>query len=81
MTTTKGSPAYRQLSLRYASMFRAMTSATAASPTSQVHAIYEPKQECSSEEIVLLDDAEGEERISQLAQMTGLHRVGLAENP
>merc|ERR1719240_1810772 len=43
----------------------------------QVHAIYEPKQECTSDEIVLIDDPEGEERLSKLAAMLQLTRVGI----
>lgn len=43
----------------------------------QVHAIYEPKQECTCDEIRLLDDPEGEERLAKLAAMLQLTRVGV----
>jgi len=42
-----------------------------------VHAIYEPKQECTSDEIVLVDDAEGDEKVAKVAAMLGLVRVGV----
>ncbi|KAL1522409.1 hypothetical protein AB1Y20_017399 [Prymnesium parvum] len=43
----------------------------------EVHSIYEPKQDCTSDEIILLDDPEGEEKLAKVAQMLGLVRVGL----
>ena len=46
-------------------------------PGVQVHAIYEPKQDCTADEIVVVEDAEGDERISKVAAMLGLSRVGV----
>jgi len=43
----------------------------------QVHAIYEPKQDCTADAIQLLDDPEGEEKLSKLAAMLQLTRVGV----
>ena len=46
-------------------------------PGVQVHAIYEPKQDSTAHEIVLVDDAEAEARLAKLVAMMGLTRVGL----
>jgi len=43
----------------------------------QVHAIFEPKQDSTSEEIALLEDEETESRLHALALMLGLTRVGV----
>jgi len=43
----------------------------------QVHAIYEPKQDSTSEAIVLLADAEADAKVAALTPMLGLHRVGV----
>ena len=43
----------------------------------QVHAIYEPKQESTSDEIVLVDDPEGDEKLAKVAGMLSLVRVGV----
>lgn len=43
----------------------------------QVHAIYEPRQDCTSDDILVHDDVEAEERICKLASMLGLVRVGV----
>jgi len=42
-----------------------------------VHAIYEPKQECTPSEIQLLEDPEGDEKIHKVAAMLGLVMVGV----
>ena len=44
---------------------------------SQVHAIFEPKQDSTAHEIVLVDDEDSEVRLGKLAAMLGLTRVGL----
>ena len=44
---------------------------------SQVHAIFEPKQDSTAHEIVLVDDEDVEVRLGKLAAMLGLTRVGL----
>ena len=36
----------------------------------QVHAIYEPSQDCTMDEIVLLDDAEGEAKLAKVPART-----------
>ena len=46
-------------------------------PGVQVHAIFEPKQDSTADEIVLVDDAELEARVEKLAAMMGLTRVGV----
>merc|ERR1712159_105209 len=56
---------------------RWVTDGATGEPGVQVHAIYEPKQECTMDDIVLLDDPEGEERIAKLAAMLSLTRVGI----
>jgi len=43
----------------------------------QVHAIFEPKQDCTAEEIKLVDDPDVEARCEKLAAMLGLVRVGI----
>eukprot|EP00325_Prymnesiales_sp_UTEX-LB-985_P030520 CAMPEP_0174721042 /NCGR_PEP_ID=MMETSP1094-20130205/35187_1 /TAXON_ID=156173 /ORGANISM="Chrysochromulina brevifilum, Strain UTEX LB 985" /LENGTH=437 /DNA_ID=CAMNT_0015921653 /DNA_START=66 /DNA_END=1379 /DNA_ORIENTATION=+ len=43
----------------------------------QVHAIYEPAQDCTSNDIVLKEDAEAEARLAKLCQMLNLVRVGV----
>ncbi len=43
----------------------------------QVHAIYEPSQECTSDEVNLLPDPEGDAKLAQVAAMLGLVRVGV----
>ena len=43
----------------------------------QVHAIYEPKQESTSDDIVLVDDPEGDEKLAKVAGMLSLVRVGV----
>jgi len=43
----------------------------------QVHAIYEPQQESTSEEVVLVADPEGEAKLAQVCAMLGLVRVGV----
>jgi hypothetical protein len=43
----------------------------------QVHAIYEPKQECTCDEIHVLEDAESAERLAKLSTMLQLTRVGI----
>ena len=42
----------------------------------QVHAIYEPRQDCTSDSILVHDDPEAEEKLAKLASMLGLVRVG-----
>jgi len=49
----------------------------AGQPGVEVHAIFEPKQESSAEEIVLLDDPEMDAKLAGLSQMLGLQRVGV----
>jgi len=49
----------------------------AGQPGVQVHAIYEPPQDCNLEEIRLLDDVEGEEKLAKLSAALGLVRVGV----
>lgn len=46
-------------------------------PGVQVHAIFEPKQDSTADEIVLVDDPELEARVDKLAAMMGLTRVGV----
>ena len=43
----------------------------------QVHAIYEPAQDCTSDEIVLLPNEEGDAKAEQVAAMLGLTLVGV----
>jgi nuclear protein localization family protein 4 len=43
----------------------------------QVHAIYEPKQECTCDDIAVVDDPEGEAKLAKLAAMLQLVRVGV----
>ena len=43
----------------------------------QVHAIYEPQQESTSEEVVVVPDPEAEAKLAQVSAMLGLVRVGV----
>eukprot|EP00308_Calcidiscus_leptoporus_P012219 CAMPEP_0119354118 /NCGR_PEP_ID=MMETSP1334-20130426/3174_1 /TAXON_ID=127549 /ORGANISM="Calcidiscus leptoporus, Strain RCC1130" /LENGTH=438 /DNA_ID=CAMNT_0007367587 /DNA_START=64 /DNA_END=1380 /DNA_ORIENTATION=- len=43
----------------------------------QVHAVYEPKQESTSDDIVLLDNEAADHKVAALATMLGLHCVGV----
>jgi len=43
----------------------------------QVHAIYEPAQECTQNDIVVNEDAAAEERLAKLCKMLNLVRVGV----
>jgi len=43
----------------------------------QVHSIYEPKQDCTDSVIRVLDDPEGEERLTKLCAMLQITRVGV----
>ena len=56
---------------------RWVTDGASGEPGVQVHAIYEPKQDCTSDEIHLIDDPEGEARLAKLAAMLQLTRVGV----
>uniref|UniRef100_A0A7S3BA92 MPN domain-containing protein n=1 Tax=Haptolina ericina TaxID=156174 RepID=A0A7S3BA92_9EUKA len=42
-----------------------------------VHAIFEPKQDCTHSDIRLLEDPEEDEKLHKVAQMLGLVRVGV----
>lgn len=46
-------------------------------PVPQVHAIFEPKQDSTAKDLVLVDDEDAEVRLGKLASMLGLTRVGL----
>ena len=46
-------------------------------PVPQVHAIFEPKQDSTAKDLVLVDDEDAEVRLGKLAAMLGLTRVGL----
>jgi hypothetical protein len=46
-------------------------------PASQVHAIFEPKQDSTAKDLVLVEDEDAEVRLGKLAAMLGLTRVGL----
>ncbi len=46
-------------------------------PVSQVHAIFEPKQDSTAKDLVLVEDEDAEVRLGKLAAMLGLTRVGL----
>ena len=54
-----------------------VTDEASGEPGVQVHAIYEPKQDCTSDSIVVHDDAEADEKLAKLAMMLGLTRVGV----
>ena len=56
---------------------RWVTDEAEGAPGVAVHAIYEPKQDSTAEEIVLQDDAEGDAKLAQVAAMLGLVRVGV----
>jgi hypothetical protein len=43
----------------------------------QVHAIYEPAQDCTSEELVLVDDPDGDAKLAKVSAMLGLVCVGV----
>jgi len=43
----------------------------------QVHAIFEPKQDSTAKDLVLVEDEDAEVRLGKLAAMLGLTRVGL----
>jgi len=44
----------------------------------QVHAIYEPAQDCTADTITLQDDAAADAKVERVASMLGLTRVGVA---
>ena len=54
-----------------------LPAAMRAPPASQVHAIFEPKQDSTAHDIVIVDDEDAEVRLGKLAAMLGLTRVGL----
>jgi len=43
----------------------------------QVHAIYEPQQDCTSDDINVIDDPQAEEKLSKLCTLLQLTRVGV----
>ena len=56
---------------------RWVTDAVTGDEGVQVHTIYEPAQECTSEDVQLLPDAEGDAKLAQVAAMLGLVQVGV----
>ena len=56
---------------------RWVTDAASGEQGVQVHAIYEPQQECTDQQIVLVDDPDGEAKVAQVTAMLGLVRVGV----
>ena len=56
---------------------RWVTDAVTGDEGVQVHTIYEPAQECTSEDVQLLPDVEGDAKLAQVAAMLGLVQVGV----